>query len=64
MSKPPPESVVVRVQSDLKEEKPDDYDKKPRPLRALKRLFFLPVRVLKGMLVALWRRLFGPRSKP
>ena len=64
MSKPPPESVVLRVQSEPKDEKPDDYDKRARPLRALKRLIFLPARVLKGVLVALWKRLFGPRPKP
>lgn len=66
MSKPPPESVVVRVSADPKEEreKPDDYDKVSRPLRALRRLLFLPLRVLKGVLLGLWRRLFGPRPKP
>lgn len=55
---------MLRVQSEPKDEKPNDYDKKARPLRALKRLIFLPARVLKGVLMALWRRLFGPRPKP
>ena len=67
MSKPPPpDSVSLRVQSEPKDdkEKPDDYDKVWRPLRALRRLLFLPVRVFKGVVLALWRRLFGPRPKP
>lgn len=67
MSKPPPpDSVALRVQAEPKDdkEKPDDYDKVSRPLRALRRLLFLPVRVLKGVVLALWRRLFGPRPKP
>ena len=55
---------MLRVQSEPKDEKPNDYDKKARPLRALKRLIFLPARVLKGVLMELWRRLFGPRPKP
>ena len=66
MSKPPPESVVLRVQADPKDdkEKPDDYDKVWRPMRALRRLLFLPVRMLKSVLLALWKRVFGPRPKP
>ena len=66
MSKPPPDSVALRVSADPKEEreKPDDYDKVSRPLRALRRLLFLPFRVLKGIVLNLWKRLFGPRPKP
>jgi len=67
MYKPPqPDSVALRVQSELKDdgEKPDDYDKVRRPMRVLWRLLLLPVRVLKGAVLALWRRLLGPRPKP
>ena len=67
MSKlPPSDSISLRVQSEPKDdrEKPDDYDKVWRPLRALRRFLFLPVRVLKSVVLALWKRLFGPRPKP
>ena len=61
-----PDIVVVRLAKDAKDadnEKPDDYDRVSRPLVALKRaLFFLP-RLLKSVLVALRRRLFGSRDK-
>lgn len=44
-------------------EKPDDYDRIPRPQRALKRLASLPIRMIKGALFSLWRWLFGKRPK-
>ena len=61
-----PDIVVVRLAKDAKDadnEKPGDYDRVSRRLVALKRaLFFLP-RLLKSVLVALRRRLFGSRDK-
>jgi len=60
--------VVVRAPKDAKDakdnEKPDDYDRKSRPLRALKRVFFLLPRLLKRAVVALWARLVGSRDTP
>lgn len=58
--------VVVRIPKDSLEsdnEKPDDYDKVARPLRALKRLLFIPPRMLKKLLVWLWKRLWGSKPK-
>ena len=65
MSKQPPEAVMLRVHEDPvnDNEKPDDYDRIPRPLRALKRLALLPIRMIKGALFSLWRWLFGKRPK-
>ena len=57
--------VVVRAPKDAKDnEKPDDYDRKSRPLRALKRVLFLLPRLLKRTVVALWARLVGSRDTP
>ena len=58
--------VVVRIPKESKDsdnEKPDDYDKVTRPLRALKRLVFFSPRMLKKLLVWLWRRLWGSKPK-
>jgi len=45
-------------------EKPDDYDRVSRPLIVLKRVLFFFPRLIKSVLLALWKRLFGPRAKP
>ena len=45
-------------------EKPDDYDRVSSPLIALKRVVFFLPRVVKGVLLALWKRFFGPRKRP
>ena len=58
--------VVVRIPKESKDsdnEKPDDYDKVARPLRAFKRLVFFPPRMFKKLLVWLWRRLWGSKPK-
>lgn len=57
--------IVVHVRSpkDPDQEKPDDYDRVSRPLVMLKRMFFFGPRLIKGLLLALWKRIFGPRDK-
>ena len=55
--------VVIRIPADLKDEKPDDYDKVSLPVRVLKRLFRVSSRLIKGPLLALWKRCFGPQHK-
>lgn len=58
--------VVVSISKEPKDfdnEKPDDYDKVARPLRALKRLVLLPPRLLKKCIVWLWKRLWGNKPK-
>ena len=47
----------------LENEKPDDYDKVSRPLSALKRVVLFAPRVLKKLLLFLWRRLWGAKPK-
>ena len=59
----PSEVVVIRIPADMKDEKPDDYDKVSRPMHALKRLVRAPARLIKRMMVALWQRCFGPQNK-
>ena len=64
-----PDVVVdMRAPKDAKDddnnEKPDDYDRVSRPLTMLKRILFFGPRLIKGLLLALWKRLFGPRDKP
>lgn len=56
---------MLRVHDDPVDdnEKPDDYDRIARPLRALKRLALLPIRMIKGVVLSLWRWLFGKRPK-
>lgn len=65
MSVMPDVVVTVRTPKDPDDnEKPDDYDRVSRPLVALKRVLFFFPRLIKGVLLALWKRLFGPRAKP
>lgn len=45
-------------------EKPDDYDRVSSPWIALKRVVFFLPRVVKSVLLALWKRFFGPRKRP
>ena len=59
----PTEVVVIRVPADMKDEKPDDYDRVSRPMNALKRLVRAPVRLIKRFVLALWKRCFGPQPK-
>ena len=47
----------------LDNEKPDDYDKVSRPLSTLKRVVLFAPRVLKKLLLFLWRRLWGVKPK-
>jgi hypothetical protein len=60
--------IVVAVRPPAKDpndnEKPDDYDRVSRPWIILKRVLFFFPRLIKGVLLALWKRLFGPRDKP
>jgi hypothetical protein len=59
-------NVVVSIPKEpnnFDNEKPDDYDKVARPLRALKRLVLFPPRLLKKFIVWLWRRLWGNKPK-
>lgn len=58
--------VVVSISKEPKDfdsEKPDDYDKVARPLRALKRLVLFAPRLLKKFIVWLWKRLWGTKPK-
>jgi len=65
MSVMPDVVVTVRTPKDPDDnEKPDDYDRVSRPLIVLKRVLFFFPRLIKSMLLALWKRLFGPRAKP
>ena len=64
-----PDVVVdVRSPKDAKDpddnEKPDDYDRVSRPLTILKRIVLFGPRLIKSLLLALWKRLFGARDKP
>lgn len=59
-------NVVVSIPKEpnnFDNEKPDDYDKVARPLRALKRLVLFPPRLLKKCIVWLWKRLLGSKPK-
>ena len=60
--------IVVTVRPPAKDsndnEKPDDYDRVSRPLVVLKRVLLFFPRLIKGLLLGLWKRLFGPREKP
>ena len=60
--------VVMTVRPPPKDsdenEKPDDYDRVSRPLVIIKRVLFFFPRLIKSVLLALWRRLFGAREKP
>ncbi len=56
-------NIPKEVNKQLDNEKPDDYDKVSRPLRALKRFFLFPPRMLKKLLLLLWRRLWGIKPK-
>ena len=52
------------LKDSLANEKPDDYDRVSRPLTMLKRVLLFGPRLAKGLLLALWKRLFGARGKP
>ncbi len=56
-----PDVVVVRIP---KEEKPPEKPPPPTLLARFRRVLGLPLRVVWGLLLRLWRRLFGPRPKP
>lgn len=65
MSVMPDVVVAVRPPKDPDDnEKPDDYDRVSRTAVIFKRVFFFFPRLLKGLLLALWKRLFGSREKP
>jgi hypothetical protein len=36
----------------------------PTALRRFRRVLGLPLRVVRALLIRLWRRLFGPRPRP
>jgi len=67
-----PDVVVIRVPKDekLSESLSESLSPPPPPppphtvLSRLRRVLGLPLRLVKALLVRLWRRLFGPRPRP
>lgn len=59
----PCEVSVQCIIADMKEEKPDDYDRVSPSLRRISRLVHTPGRVIRGLLLALWQRCFGTQRK-
>ena len=64
-----PEVVVIRVPKDgelseLRSPSPPPPPPPRKVLSRLRRVLGLPLRLIKALLVRLWRRLFGPRPRP